>query len=152
VLAFHGLGDALKALDAYQLDPTDANLKKLNETLGQMGPAAQVWSCASTARAGPEAPADDGAVEPVPRRELDGLDEMLTMLSRGQGRRRQLASRWASSPPTVAPALAHDADWQALLRLHPHRRGPDPRRLRSRDRERGRRPRVDPRRVPAAVG
>jgi hypothetical protein len=41
VLAFHGLGDALKALDAYQLEPTDANLKKFNETLGQMGPAAQ---------------------------------------------------------------------------------------------------------------
>ncbi|GAB7004411.1 hypothetical protein JCM18899A_18840 [Nocardioides sp. AN3] len=41
LLAFHGVGDALKALDAYQLEPTEANLRKLHDTLGQMSPAAQ---------------------------------------------------------------------------------------------------------------
>lgn len=40
VLAFHGVGDALDALNKYQLEPTDANLKKVEQTLGKLGPAA----------------------------------------------------------------------------------------------------------------
>jgi hypothetical protein len=38
-LGFHGVGDALKALNDYQLDPTDAHLKKLNITMQKIGPA-----------------------------------------------------------------------------------------------------------------
>lgn len=37
-LAFNGVGDALGALNDYQLDPTEAHLKKLNETMGKIGP------------------------------------------------------------------------------------------------------------------
>lgn len=37
-LAFHGLGDGLKALNAYQLDPTAENLKKLQLTMEKLGP------------------------------------------------------------------------------------------------------------------
>jgi hypothetical protein len=38
MLAFHGVGDALKAFDAYSLQPTTANLGKLNEKLAGLGP------------------------------------------------------------------------------------------------------------------
>jgi hypothetical protein len=37
-LAFNGIGDALKALDTYQIDPTTANLEKLNEAMAKIGP------------------------------------------------------------------------------------------------------------------
>lgn len=39
VLATNGIGDALKALDAYQVAPTAANLQKLNETMAALGPS-----------------------------------------------------------------------------------------------------------------
>lgn len=35
-LAFNGIGDAVKALNAYQLEPTEANLKKLEQTMGSL--------------------------------------------------------------------------------------------------------------------
>ena len=38
-LALYGLGDALTALNVYQLDPTEANLKKLNAEMAKAGPA-----------------------------------------------------------------------------------------------------------------
>jgi hypothetical protein len=38
-LAFHGLGDALKATNEYAIDPTDANLQKMRETMAALGPA-----------------------------------------------------------------------------------------------------------------
>lgn len=37
-LAFNGVGDALKALNAFQLEPTEANLKKLEKTMSDIGP------------------------------------------------------------------------------------------------------------------
>lgn len=37
-LAFSGIGDALDALNEYQLDPTEAHLKKLNEEMKKIGP------------------------------------------------------------------------------------------------------------------
>lgn len=39
VLAFHGMGDALKALDQYQLHPTAQNLAKLNDEMSKLGPS-----------------------------------------------------------------------------------------------------------------
>lgn len=41
VLAFHGIGDAMKALDTYQLTPTAANFAKLTAELDKLGPAGQ---------------------------------------------------------------------------------------------------------------
>lgn len=40
-LAFNGIGDALKALRDYQLEPTDAHLQKLTETMSKIGPEGQ---------------------------------------------------------------------------------------------------------------
>ena len=39
LLAFQGVGDALKAIDAYQLEPTQANLEKMRQSLDALGPA-----------------------------------------------------------------------------------------------------------------
>lgn len=41
LLAVQGLGDGLKALDAYQLEPTEANLEKLNQELERLGPSGE---------------------------------------------------------------------------------------------------------------
>lgn len=38
-LAFNGVGDALKAVNEYQLDPTVAHLEKMQEELAKIGPA-----------------------------------------------------------------------------------------------------------------
>lgn len=39
LLAFNGVGDALKAIDAAQLEPTTANLEKMRAELDKLGPA-----------------------------------------------------------------------------------------------------------------
>lgn len=39
VIAFQGVGDALKALNDYKIAPTEAHLAKLNETMNALGPA-----------------------------------------------------------------------------------------------------------------
>lgn len=41
VFALHGLGDALKAMDAAAIDPTQAHLQKVEQTLGVLSPAAR---------------------------------------------------------------------------------------------------------------
>lgn len=40
-LAFNGVGDAMKALNEYQLEPTAANLEKVRQTMDQIGPAGE---------------------------------------------------------------------------------------------------------------
>lgn len=39
VLAFQGVGDALKAVNDYQLEPTAANLEKMQQAMDKLGPA-----------------------------------------------------------------------------------------------------------------
>src|SRR5665811_724780 len=38
-LAFSGVGDALKSVNDYQLEPTAANFEKMRETMATLGPA-----------------------------------------------------------------------------------------------------------------
>ena len=38
ILAFQGVGDALDALNQYQLEPTAANFSKMQEAMGTLGP------------------------------------------------------------------------------------------------------------------
>ena len=42
-LGLNGIGDALKSVDAYQLDPTTANLEKMNQELARVGPQGAVF-------------------------------------------------------------------------------------------------------------
>ena len=39
ILAFSGVGDALKATNDYAIEPTDANLQKMRQSLSELGPA-----------------------------------------------------------------------------------------------------------------
>lgn len=39
LVAFNGIGDSLKAIDAYQIEPTTANLEKMRAELDKLGPA-----------------------------------------------------------------------------------------------------------------
>src|SRR5690606_26454483 len=41
VLAFKGLGDGLKSLNDYQLDPSIANFEKMREELDKLGPSGE---------------------------------------------------------------------------------------------------------------
>src|SRR6478752_3281585 len=43
VLAFQGVGDALTALNDYQIEPSEAHFKKLQKTMDALGPAGQVF-------------------------------------------------------------------------------------------------------------
>lgn len=43
-LAFHGVGDAVKALDAYKLAPTAENFAKLTAAMDKLGPAGQEFA------------------------------------------------------------------------------------------------------------
>jgi hypothetical protein len=80
LLAFNGVGNALKALDAAQLDPSAANLQKLNEVMGKLGPSGREFvqeldrlepKLKSLKRA-----AEDGLLPGV----TDGIDSLLTRL------------------------------------------------------------------------
>ena len=44
VLAFHGVGDAVSALNKYQLEPTATNLQAVNEKMAGLAPAAQEFA------------------------------------------------------------------------------------------------------------
>lgn len=72
ILAFNGLGDGMKALNAYQLEPTQQNLEKVREEFDKLGPAGahfvqfldsigpQMKSIQNTARAGLFPGVEDG--------------------------------------------------------------------------------------------
>ena len=85
IIAFKGLGDGMKALNSYQLEPTQANLEKLRVEFDKLGPAGahfvqfldsigpQLKSIQNTARAG---------IFPGVE---DGIRSMLTLLPQVRG-------------------------------------------------------------------
>jgi len=115
VLAFHGLGDALEALDAYQLDPTAEHLQKVRETLGELSPAAQdlvmrldqlepvLDSLRTTAQ--------DGMFPGL----NEGLDEILTLVPLVQEVVGRLAAEMGVLSADAGSALANDEDWRAFF-------------------------------------
>lgn len=80
VLAFHGLGDALDALDKYKLQPTEANFEKLQQTMGKLGPAGQEFVLfidrLEPKMRGLQALAEAGLLPGVE----DGISHLLTLL------------------------------------------------------------------------
>lgn len=115
VLAFHGLGEALTALNQYQLDPSKEHLKKLHETLGKLSPAAQdlVMRLDSL---GPvlerlQRAAQNGLFPGVD----EGLTQVLTLLPEVETIVSRLASELGQLTTQAGVSLAHDADWQAFF-------------------------------------
>lgn len=78
VLAFSGLGDGLKALDAYRLEPTADNLQKLRLEAEKLGPAgmefARYWSNLEPELRSIQSVAREGIFPGVE----DGIDALLT--------------------------------------------------------------------------
>jgi hypothetical protein len=115
VLAFHGLGDALTALNKYQLDPSDANLKKLHETLGRLSPAAQELVMRLDSL-GPvlhrlQRAAQNGLFPGVD----EGLTQVLTLLPEVETVVSRIAAEMGSLATQAGVSLAHDSDWQAFF-------------------------------------
>lgn len=80
ILAFKGVGDALKSIDAYQLEPTTANLEKMRAELDKLGPAgadfARYLSSIEPELRSLQDAARAGMFPGVER----GIDQLLTML------------------------------------------------------------------------
>jgi hypothetical protein len=115
VLAFHGLGDALKAVDAYQLEPTAANLEKVRKTLGQLSPAAQDF----VMRLDQLEPslnrlrtiAQEGLLPGVG----EGLDEVMTLLPDVETVIDRISHELGHLASDAGASLASDGDWQAFF-------------------------------------
>jgi hypothetical protein len=117
VLAFHGLGGALKALDAYQLEPTDANLQKLQATLGKLSPAAQDLVMRldelEPVLTRLQHAAQNGLFPGVNQ----GLDEILTLLPEVQTIVGRMANELGNLAADAGQSLAGDSDWQAFFQF-----------------------------------
>jgi tetratricopeptide (TPR) repeat protein len=115
LLAVHGLGDGLKALNAYQLDPTAANLKKLRAALDELGPSGahfvefldslqpQIQSLQMAARDG----LFPGAEE--------GIDALLTKLPEVRGLVSRVADELGKQSASAGKSLAGN-DFEAFLK------------------------------------
>ena len=115
VLAFHGLGDALKALDDYQLDPTDEHLKKLTETFGQLSPAAQDLVTRLDSLEPVLSRLQESAQENMFPGLNEGLDQVLTLLPQVETVVQRIASEMGTLAADAGRSLANDADWQAFF-------------------------------------
>jgi hypothetical protein len=115
MLAFNGLGDALKAMNDYELDPTAANLEKLRAKMGGLAPAARQF-----------ADELDGLRPILDRLQATAGAGMFPGLAEGLNQIRSLApevndvvARLATEMGTLATqagsALKNDADWQSFF-------------------------------------
>lgn len=106
VVAFKGLGDGMKALDAYQLEPTAENLENVRLELERLGPAGadfvmfldsiepQLKSIQSAARAGLFPGVEDG------------ISSLLTMLPQLRGLTREIAETMGELASDAGDGLA----------------------------------------------
>jgi hypothetical protein len=126
-LALYGLGDALKALNKYQLDPTAANLKALNQEMdeGRSG-RARVRPVPRQPRAEAERPAD-GRARRVPPRSAAGHRVADDSIPRGPPDRERPGDR-ARRPDSQGRRVAGRSRLRAvpeLPRLRAFGQGPD---------------------------
>jgi hypothetical protein len=100
LLAFHGLGDGLKALNAFQLDPTQDNLEKMREELDGFGPAGEHFVRYLDSLGPALSDLQDAAREGIFPGVEQGIDDLLTQLPQVQ--------RIISSVADEIGALAED--------------------------------------------
>jgi hypothetical protein len=114
-LAFNGVGDAVKAIDAYKLEPTAENLQKMNQALRDLGPAGaefatfidglepELRALQNTARAGL-----------FPGLE-QGIDDLLPLLPRVRDFISGLSQEMGNLSAEAGQSLANDGDWQKFF-------------------------------------
>lgn len=95
ILAFKGLGDGIKAIDAYRLEPTVQNLAKMREEMAKLGPAGAEFAhyvtnleptlrdLQNTARSGLFPGVEDGIDQLLTR--LPDVQQIVNRLSREMG-------------------------------------------------------------------
>jgi hypothetical protein len=112
VLAFQGIGDGLKALDAYQLAPTTANFQKLQVEMEKLGPSGaqfvrfiddlepKLHDLQDTARAGLFPGLEDGITELLTR--FPQVKRTVADVSEGMGQLAKEAGQSLAGPKFTA--------------------------------------------------
>lgn len=115
VMAFSGFGDALEALNAFQLDPTQENLESVKETLGSMGPAAQDLVFRLDELGPSLKRLQQAAQEEMFPGVNEGLDDLVSMLPEVQGIATAIAGTLGDLAAATGDSLANDSDWQEFF-------------------------------------
>lgn len=106
IASMYGVSDSLKALNAYALKPTDANLQKVEDTLGKLGPDAQDFVL-RLRELGPQLKAirDAGAGELFPHWQ-ETIDSLETLLPDVENLVSRVANKVGQISEVSAQALA----------------------------------------------
>lgn len=124
MLAFHGVGDAVKAMDTYRLNPTVENLTKMHQAMAAMGPDGrdfvrlidslepQLRELQNTARAGL-----------LPGVE-DSIGHLLGLLPQVRTFVSTISTEMGDLASDAGRSLATDSDWQAFFDYLQHDGGP----------------------------
>lgn len=115
MLAFHGVGDAMKALDAYGVAPTTANLDKLNAKMGAVGQGgqqfAQTLSELQPALKNLQATAQAGLLPGM----ATGLEALMPLLPQVEQIVANIATEMGNLAGKAGKGLAGDAEFQAFF-------------------------------------
>lgn len=115
LLAFHGVGDAIKAMDAYQLAPTTENLQKMQQAMEALGPSGAQF-----------AKFIDGlepqlhSLQDVARQGLfpgmeQGINELLPLLPQVQHIVGEISSELGKLSAQAGSGIANDAGFQKFF-------------------------------------
>lgn len=114
-LAFHGVGEALSALDAYQLEPTDTNLQKLRDSMAALPPAGREFVRTLDDMEAPlrdlQGVADAGI---FPGFE-EGLQSLITLLPDVRDVVASISTEVGRLGADAGKSLAGDEDWQKFF-------------------------------------
>lgn len=120
MLAFHGVGDAVKAIDAYRLDPTTANLTKMQQAMAKMGPDGrsfvQVIDSLEPKLQGLQNLARAGL---FPGAE-DGIGHLLGLLPQVRSFISSISSELGDLASDAGRSLSGDGDWQKFFAYLQH--------------------------------
>lgn len=114
-LAFHGVGDALKAVDAYQLDPTAENLAKMRQEMQQVGPATAQFVRYLDQLEGPLSDLRQTAAAGLFPGLEDGINQLMGGLPAVKDLVGDLATEMGNLASDAGDALAHDEDWSRFF-------------------------------------
>lgn len=115
MLAFHGVGDAFKALNDYQLDPTVENLAKMQQAMNQIGPAGEQFVRYIDSLSG-----DLTELQRIAQANMfpgleDGIKSLITLMPQAREIVARLSAEVGDLGRSMGDSLAHDADWQRFF-------------------------------------
>lgn len=115
LLAFNGVGDSLKALNKYQMEPTDKNLQAMSQQMQELGPAGAKFvrylDSLSPAIEGLQATARQGFFPGL----QEGMESAMTTFPQVQQIVGNLAATMGDLSKRAGKSLAGDDDWQKFF-------------------------------------